>query len=38
MNAAAERGRLEMTRDGARSVCYDEDRDEVQIVLNTGAP
>ncbi len=36
MNAAAARGRLEMQRDGARSVRYDESRDELQIALNTG--
>lgn len=36
MNAAAERGRLEMKRDGAQSVHYDDDSDEVRIRLNNG--
>jgi hypothetical protein len=36
MNAAAARGRLEMQRDGARSVHYDESRDELRIALNSG--
>ena len=36
MSAAAERGRLEMSRDGARSVHYDEAHDAVQIGLNNG--
>src|SRR5690242_11380978 len=36
MTAAAARGRIEMKRDGARSVRYDKSRDELQIALNTG--
>jgi hypothetical protein len=36
MKRAAERGREEMKRDGARSVRYDGDSDELQIVLNSG--
>lgn len=36
MTAAAARGRLEMNRDGARSVRYDERDDEIEIILNSG--
>jgi hypothetical protein len=36
MTAAAARGRIEMKRDGARSVRYDEKRDELQLALNNG--
>jgi hypothetical protein len=36
MMAAAERGRVEMSRDGARSVQYDEAHDAVHIALNNG--
>jgi len=36
MRAAAERGHVEMSRDGARSVEYDEAHDAVQIALNNG--
>jgi hypothetical protein len=36
MTAAAARGRMEMKRDGARSVRYDESRDELEVTLNSG--
>ena len=36
MTAAGIRGRVEMKRDGARSVRYDKGRDEIQITLNNG--
>jgi hypothetical protein len=36
MSAAAERGRLEMSRDGAKSVPYDQAHDAVEIGLNNG--
>ena len=36
MTAAAARGRMEMKRDGARSVRYNESRDVLEVALNSG--